>query len=85
MGNSRKSKDDLKWTEMLHDARAGEHQPPGKEWISRRDMKAKFGFSDGHMNKILADLIEAGKLERKMFKVWTGSRYYPMSYFREIK
>lgn len=70
---------------MLHDARAGEHQPPGKEWISRRDMKAKFGFSDGHMNKILADLIEAGKLERKMFKVWTGSRYYPMSYFREIK
>lgn len=85
MGDTGKSKDDLKWTEMLHDARAGEHQPPGKEWISRRDMKAKFGFSDGHMNKILADLIEAGKLERKMFKVWTGSRYYPMSYFREIK
>lgn len=85
MGNSRKAKDDLKWTEMLHDVRAEEHEPPGKEWISRRDMRKKMGFSDGHMNKVVADLIASGRLERKRFKVWTGCRYYPMTYYRETK
>ena len=85
MGDSRKSKDDLKWTELLHDARAEEHEPPGKEWISRKAMRDKMGYSEGHMNKIISDLIGSGKLERKRFKVWTGARYYPMTYYREIK
>ena len=85
MGDPRKSKDSVKWAKLLQGARADEHQPPGEEWISRKEMKEKFGFSEGHMSKVLADLIEGGKLERRSFKVWTGCRFYPMTYYREIK
>ena len=85
MGDSRKSKDSVKWLELLNDARAVEHKPPGEDWISRKELQRELGYSDGHMSKVVSDLVKSGKLEAKKFKVWTGSRNFPLVFYRQIK
>ncbi len=85
MGDSGKSKNSVKWLDLLNDARAVEHKPPGGDWISRKELQRELGFSDGHMSKVITDLVKGGKLESKRFKVWTGSRNYPLSFYRRIK
>ena len=84
MGNTRKPKESVEWTELLKDARESECSgpPPDEGWMSREDFRKISGYSESHVSKVTRDLIDAGKMEKKKFKVWTGCRFFPLMYYR---
>ena len=82
MAATRRTKDDLKWSDLLTKALAHEADevPPG--WFTPEQLRKKFQLSSAAITSRLRSLLKAGKIERKKFKVAQGKRIMPISHYK---
>jgi len=85
MGDTRKTKGDLNWTDMLAEARLPEVEPAPEDWKTVKQIAAEIGKSDSHTQRLLQDAFEKGRSERKQYPVFSGFRYYPIFHYRMIE
>jgi len=84
MGDPRKPKGDLDWTELLADVRSENQNPAPKGWKTIREVARETGYSDAHTSKLLMKAVDEGKAEVKKFHIDQGYRYYPTRHFRML-
>ena len=83
MGNSRKDKDDLSWTELLSDERISDSlDQPGPEWKTTEMIAEETGKSISHASWQLRMAMREGRLEMQKFLINTGIKPYPVPHYR---
>jgi hypothetical protein len=82
MGNTRKTKSDLSWTDLLAEERKvpAEEVPDG--WKTSRTIAEEQGRSISYTSCLLRDAVRAGKVEVKRFSIDVGPRTYPVPHYR---
>jgi len=51
-------------------------------WMTRLQLEEEWGICQSHGGRRIQDLIRLGKIERKTFKVITGSKLYPTPHYK---
>ena len=51
-------------------------------WKTRIQLEDEWGTCQSHTSRRIQDLMRLGKIERKTFKVITGSRLYPTPHYK---
>ena len=82
MGNSRKTKDDLSWPELLSESMADPLDDPGPEWKTTAQVARETGKSISHASGKLRLALREGKLEMQKFLIKTGIKPYPVPHYR---
>ena len=82
MGNTRKTKDDLSWTELLSESMADPLDNPGPDWKTSHQISAETGKSLSHTSWQIRVAMREGKLEMQKFLIDTGIKPYPVPHYR---
>ena len=85
MGNTRKAKDDLSWTELLSESMAEPFEKPGPDWKTTEMIAEETGKSISHASWQIRTAMRSGKLEKQKFLIDTGIKPYPVPHYRIIK
>jgi len=82
MGNSRNTKGDLSWTDLLAAERKvpSENVPDG--WKSARTIAGEENRSISHTSRLIREAVREGKVEMKRFSIDVGPRTYPVPHYR---
>ena len=85
MGNSRNTKGDLSWTDLLAAERKvpSENVPDG--WKSARTIAGEENRSISHTSWLLREAVREGRVEVQKISIDVGSRTYPVPHYRIIK
>jgi len=84
MGNSRKAKDDLSWTEMLAETRMETAEVPAG-WKTASEIAKEMDRSVSTASQQLRVAIDSGRAEVRKFPIKAGDRIYPVPHYRIIK
>ena len=83
MGNTRKAKDDLSWTELLSEERVSEGlDNPGPDWKTTEMIAEETDKSVSHASWQIRMAMRSGKLEMQKFLIDTGIKPYPVPHYR---
>jgi hypothetical protein len=63
------------------DLRRPAEKPP-KGWLTCREWAARWDLSVPHTNHLLADGVRVKKVQKRSFRVQSGSRLYPVPHYR---
>ena len=76
-------KDLAAWAKAMADARDGVDKVPAG-WLSIKELAKKFRMADSAMTPHLRRLMDAGKAEKKKFRIGrtTDGRRYKKTYYR---
>jgi hypothetical protein len=82
MGNTRKTKGDLSWADLLSEERKvpAENIPDG--WKSARTIAGEENRSISHTSRLLRDAVREGRVEMQKISIDVGSRTYPVPHYR---
>ena len=69
------------WFDILAAANSGDADEVPAGWKTVREIAAETGFSDHHVWKRLRSLHEAGKIERRRFRICTGTTIRPVLHY----
>ena len=85
MGNTRKTKGDLSWTDLLAAERKvpSENVPDG--WKSARTIAGEENRSISHTSWLLREAVREGRVEVQKISIDVGSRTYPVPHYRIVK
>ena len=85
MGNTRNTKGDLSWTDLLAAERKvpSENVPDG--WKSARTIAGEENRSISHTSWLLREAVREGRVEVQKISIDVGSRTYPVPHYRIIK
>lgn len=59
-----------------------EEVPEG--WQTARQLAEESGFGQAQTQRILSMSLAAGRMERRVFRIHTGTRVYPTPHYRRI-
>ena len=85
MGDTRKTKSDLSWANLLSEERKvpAEEVPDG--WKTSRTIAEEQGRSISYTSCLLRDAVMQGKVEVQKFSVNVGPRTYPVPHYRIVE
>lgn len=85
MGNTRKTKGDLNWADLLAAERKvpSENVPDG--WKSARTIAGEENRSISHTSWLLREAVREGRVEVQKISIDVGSRTYPVPHYRIVK
>ena len=85
MGDTRKTKGDLSWADLLAEERKvpAEEVPAG--WKSSRTIADEENRSISHTSWLIREAVREGRVEVKRFSIDVGPRTYPVPHYRIIK
>jgi len=69
------------WFDVLAAANSGDADEVPEGWKTVREIAAETGFSEHHTWKQLRQLHERGKIERRRFKICTGTTIRPVPHY----
>jgi hypothetical protein len=53
-------------------------------WKTARQMSDESGYRQAQTQRIIAMSIEAGRLEKRVFRIMAGERVYPVPHYRRV-
>jgi hypothetical protein len=85
MGDTRKTKGDLSWADLLSEERKvpAEEVPDG--WKSAREIAAETNKSLSHTSWLLRVGVAEGRIEMQKFSIDVGTRTYPVHHYRIVE
>jgi len=69
------------WFDVLAAANSGDDDEVPEGWKTVREIAAETGYSEHHTWKQLRQLHEQGKIERRRFKICTGTTVRPVPHY----
>jgi len=69
------------WFDVLAAANSGDADEVPEGWKTVREISAETGLSESHTWKQLRQLHEQGKIERRRFKICTGTTIRPVPHY----
>ena len=69
------------WFDVLAAANSGDADEVPEGWETVREIAASVGLSESHTWKRLRQLHEAGKIERRRFRICTGTTIRPVPHY----
>ena len=85
MGDTRKTKGDLNWANLLSEERKvpAEEVPGG--WKNAREIAAETEKSLSHTSWLLRVGVAEGRIEMQKFSINVGHRNYPVPHYRIVE
>ena len=69
------------WFDILAAANSGDADEVPEGWKTVREIAAEAGLSESHTWKRLRQLHEQGKIERRCFRICTGTTIRPVPHY----
>jgi len=85
MGDTRKTKSDLSWADLLAEERKVPAEKVPADWKTTRTIAEEQSRSVSHTSSLLRNAVREGRVEAKTFSVDVGERTYPVPHYRIIK
>ena len=82
MGNTRKTKGDLNWADLLAEERKVPAEKVPNGWKTSRTIAGEQNRSLSHTSRLIREAVREGKVEMKRFSIDVGPRTYPVPHYR---
>ena len=82
MGDSRKAKGNLRWTEMRSEVSASGIEKPSAEWKTIAQIAKETHRSIPYVTYLMRQARSDETVEVKKFKIQTGGRLYPVPHYK---